>query len=167
MIFINLLQHLTHTPVTFTINNFKMKKIITSIASIFSVYALNAQDNSNPQQNMHIDPEIFNICATIFVIALFMIFILTILKRILEYRLKNKIVEKGIAENVASSILQTSPNEGRHINIKWFAILAGIGAGLTIVNYTQPLGIHSLATMAFSISLSFLGYYFFIKQSGK
>ncbi len=96
-----------------------------------------------------------------------MIFILTILKRILEYRLKNKIVEKGIAENVASSILQTSTNENRYINIKWFAILAGMGAGLIIVNYTQPLGIHSLAIMAFSISLGFLGYYFFIKQSGK
>jgi hypothetical protein len=42
-----------------------------------------------------------------------------------------------------------------------------LGAGLMIVNYTQPLGIHSLAIMAFSISLSFLGYYFFIRQAGK
>ena len=144
-----------------------MKKTITTIAVIFSVFAINAQDYNNLQQNTQFDHEVFRICATIFVVALFMIFILTILKRILEYRLKNKIVEKGIAENAASSILQTSTNENRYINIKWFAILAGMGAGLTIVNYTQPLGIHSLAIMAFSISLSFLGYYFFIKQSGK
>ena len=144
-----------------------MKKIITTIPVIFFAFTVNSQDNNNLQQNTQLDHEVFNICATIFVVALFMIFILTILKRVLEYRLKNKIVEKGIVENVASSILQTGTNENRHINIKWFAILAGMGAGLTIVNYTQPLGIHSLAIMAFSISLSFLGYYFFIKQSGK
>ena len=144
-----------------------MKKIITTIAVIFFAFTLNSQENNNLQQNTQIDHEVFNICATIFVVALFMIFMLTILKRVLEYRLKNKIVEKGIVENVASSILQTGTNENRHINIKWFAILAGIGAGLTIVNYTQPLGIHSLAVMAFSISLSFLGYYFFLKQSGE
>ena len=144
-----------------------MKKIITTIAVIFFAFTLNSQENNNLQQNTQFDHEVFRICATIFVVALFMIFILTILKRVLEYRLKNKIVEKGIVENVASSILQTGTNENRHINIKWFAILAGIGAGLTIVNYTQPLGIHSLAIMAFSISLSFLGYYFFLKQSGE
>jgi Zn-dependent protease with chaperone function len=75
-------------------------------------------------------------------------------------------VDKGVPENIASSILQTNSKESRHINIKWFALLAGIGAGLTIVNYTLPLGIHSLAIMMFSISLSFLGYFFYLKLSG-
>jgi hypothetical protein len=96
-----------------------------------------------------------------------MYFILTVLKRILEHRLKNKIIDKGISENIASSILQTTPTEGRNAYIKWFAILAGIGLGLTGVNYTQPLGFHSLAIMAFSISLSFLGYYLFTKNTEK
>ena len=113
------------------------------------------------------DEDVFRTFSVIAVLLSFMFFILAVLKKIFEYRLKNKIVEKGINENIASSILQTTSKEGIHINIKWFAILAGLGAGLMIVNYTQPLGIHSLATMAFSISLSFLGYYFFIKQSEK
>jgi len=68
---------------------------------------------------------------------------------------------------VISSLLQTKTGEDRNINIKWFAILAGIGAGLMIVNYTMPLGFHSIAIMAFSISLSFLGYYFFLRLSEK
>lgn len=119
-------------------------------------------------QNIHtpvIDKEIFNVGATIFVLGLFMIFILVILKRIMEYRLKNKIVEKGVPENIISSILQPNSKEDRNINIKWFAILAGVGAGLTIIYYTLPLGIHSLAIMAFCIAASFLGYFFFLKQS--
>jgi hypothetical protein len=96
-----------------------------------------------------------------------MAFILAIMKRYLDHRLKNKIVDKGLPENIAASILQNNPHENRNSNIKWFSLLAGVGAGLIIVNYTQPLGIHSLAIMSFSISASFLGYYFFIRQAEK
>jgi capsular polysaccharide biosynthesis protein len=123
----------------------------------------NAQNSIAPG----IDKEIFNICATIFTIGLFMIFTLAVFKRIMDYRIKNKIVEKGIPENIASSILQTSPNENRNINIKWFALLTGLATGLTIIYYTLPLGIHSLAIMAFCIAAGFLGYYFFLKRSDK
>jgi hypothetical protein len=140
-----------------------MKKTISISAVIAIPFAINAQNTSK----VNIDKEMFNVVATIFVVGLFMIFILAILRRVMDYRLKNKIVEKGIPETVASSILQTNPKEDRNINIKWFAILAGLGAGLTITYYTLPLGIHSLAIMAFCIAASFLGYFFFLRQSGK
>lgn len=138
-----------------------MKKIVITVFAVLGIFVANAQENNG------MDGDVFRTFSIIAVLLTFMFFILAVMKKIFEYRLKNKIVEKGINENIASSILQTSPKEGIHINIKWFAILAGIGAGLMIVNYTQPLGIHSLAIMAFSISLSFLGYYFFIRQAGK
>ena len=140
-----------------------MKKILSVAAIVATPFLVNAQDAGNSG----IDKEIFNICATIFVVGLFMIFILTILKRVLDHRLKNRILERGITDSVALSILQTNPNENRNVNIKWFAILAGLGAGLTIVNITRPLGIHSLAIMAFCIAISFLGYFYFLKQSEK
>ena len=138
-----------------------MKKTINITAIIATPFVANAQNINSPA----IDKEIFNVCATIFVLGLCMIFILVILKRIMEYRLKNRIIEKGIPENIVSSILQTNPKEDRNANIKWFAILAGLGAGLTIIYYTLPLGIHSLAIMAFCIAASFLGYFFFLKRS--
>lgn len=140
-----------------------MKKIISIAAVISTPFVVNAQDTKAPD----IYNPIFNVCATIFVVGLFMIFILAILKRFMDYRLKNKIVEKGIPENVASSILQINPKEDRNINIKWFAILAGLGVGFTIIYYTLPLGIHSLAIMAFSVAVSFLCYFFFLSQSEK
>lgn len=141
----------------------KMKKIIYIVAIAATPVMANAQNNNI----QGINEDVFNACAAIFTAGLFMIFILAIIKRIMDYRIKNKIVEKGIPENIASSILQTSPNENRNTNIKWFALLTGIGAGLTIIYYTLPLGIHSLAIMAFCIAASFLGYYFFLKQSEK
>ena len=129
--------------------------------------AVNAQDN-RPIYYFKYDSEMFQICATIFVVGMFMYFIINIMKRIFEHRLKNKIVDKGISENIAQSILATqTPEDNKYVNVKWFSILAGIGIGLTGVNYTQPLGFHSLAIMAFSISLSFLGYYLFMRNTEK
>ena len=141
-----------------------MKKIITIIAAGLVSFSVNAQDGTD----MEFRPEVFRVLASIFVVGMFMYFIINIMKRIFEHRLKNKIVDKGISENIAQSILATqSPDENKYSNVKWFAILAGIGLGLTGVNYTQPLGFHSLAIMAFSMSLSFLGYYLFTRNVGK
>lgn len=144
-----------------------MKKIPAITAAVLMSCAANAQDDRNVYL-MRYDSEVFQIIATIFVVGMFMYFIINIMKRIFEHRLKNKIVDKGISENIAQSILGTKTTEdNKYTYVKWFAILAGIGIGLTGVNYTQPLGFHSLAIMAFSISLSFLGYYLFIKQAEK
>lgn len=140
-----------------------MKKII-KIATVCSVsFTANAHDNDFVQNE-----EMLQVAAAIFVVGMFMYFIINIMKRILEHRLKNKIVDKGISENMAQSILATRPTEdNKNANIKWFAILAGIGLGLMGVTLTRPFGFHSLAIMAFSISLSFLGYYFFIRNAQK
>ena len=140
-----------------------MKKIIT-IATVCSVsFTANAHGS-----DVVYNEEILQVAAAIFVVGMFMYFIIDILRRIFEHRLKNKIVDKGISENIAQSILATQkPEDNRFANVKWFAILAGIGLGLMVVNYTQPLGFHSLAIMAFSISLSFLGYYFFTRTKQK
>ncbi|TMI91465.1 MAG: hypothetical protein E6H08_13365 [Bacteroidetes bacterium] len=141
-----------------------MKKVITIIAAGLASFTVNAQDNLD----MEFRPEVFRSVVAIFVVGMFMYFIINIMKRIFEHRLKNKIVDKGISENIAQSILASQTIEdNKYANVKWFAILAGIGIGLTGVNYTQPLGFHSLAIMAFSISLSFLGYYLFTRSAGK
>jgi hypothetical protein len=145
-----------------------MKKILAIIPASLLGCIANAQDNGQPVYLMRYDSEMFQIAATIFVVGMFMYFIINIMKRIFEHRLKNKIVDKGISENIAQSILSTqTPEDNKYANVKWFSILAGIGIGLTGVNYTQPLGFHSLAIMAFSISLSFLGYYLFMRNAEK
>ena len=82
-----------------------------------------------------------------------------------DFRLKSKIVEKGVPDKVAEQLLHADHKDAKSQAIKWFLILAGIGLGLTIIDLTLPIGIHSVAIMAFSISLGFLGYYFFIKRT--
>ncbi|HEY1054397.1 MAG TPA: hypothetical protein VGE24_04655 [Emticicia sp.] len=135
------------------------KPIIIVLASLCPVFA-QAQDGNGLYA-----PEVFRVIATVFTIGLTMWFILAIMNRIMDNKLKNKIVDKGVPDSVVSSILKTNPKEDLNLNIKWFAILAGLGVALTAIHYTRPLGIHSLAIMAFCIAGSFLGYFFFLKQS--
>jgi hypothetical protein len=141
-----------------------MKKIVLSPLLLLATLFSNAQQFNPAQLTDSFNAEIFRICASIFTVIAFMVFIVAILKMFMENRLKHKIVDKGVSDTIASSILQATPQNDKNLNIKWFAILAGIGAGLMIVNYTQPLGIHSIAIMSFSISASFLGYYFFTRK---
>jgi len=142
-----------------------MKKIVTFITATAIATTANAQSDVNSGMTGH--NGVLEILGTIALVAIVMFSILQMIKYLMDYRLKNKIIDKGISEELASSLLHVDPNESKNINIKWFAILAGIGAALTIIYYTLPLGIHSLAIMAFCISASFLGYYFFLRKAEK
>lgn len=115
-------------------------------------------------QTSYIDPDVYKVGVIIFIIIMVMAFILIFLKKILEHKLKNKMLDKGVPETLVASILQKDPNSGKHNSMKWFFVLLGIGIGLCIVNYTLPLGIHSFAIMALSISMSFLCHYFYLQR---
>jgi hypothetical protein len=136
-----------------------MKKSLSVLAIVFSPFILAAQE----VENNHIDREVFRTSSVILVIAMFMLFFLAIIRKFIDFRIKNKIVDKGIPESMASSLLQTNPNEDRNSYIKWGTVIAGLGVGLTIVNYTLPLGFHSLAIMAFCVSISLIAYYLLIR----
>jgi hypothetical protein len=142
-----------------------MKKTLSTIA-MSGISALATAQDPNTPHDIGFNEDVFKISATIFVAILLMIFILSVLKRMLDHRIKNRIVEKGVSEELASSILRSDTSD-ENANIKWFSILTGIGIGLTLINYTSPLGIHSIAIMSFTIAVSFLGYHQYLKRSKK
>ena len=137
-----------------------MKKSIIILFASVCPFIVRAQGESELYP-----PEVFRVIATIFTVGLFMWFVLAIMKRLMENKLKHKIVDKGVPDSVVASVLKTNPKENLNSNMKWFAILSGLGVALTAIHYTLPLGIHSLAIMAFCIAGSFLGYFFFLKHS--
>lgn len=147
-----------------------MKNTLITLLIVFSSFGqVIAQSNESFLYPQRLDQEdVFNVSAQIIVLIIVVVFILTLLKLSFENKIKNKIVDKGISESQIFSILQANTGDGNYVNIKWFALMAGIGVGLTIIHYTMPLGIHSLAIMAFSIASSFLGYHYFLqKKTGK
>jgi hypothetical protein len=138
-----------------------MKKSLVIVVLLFTALVANAQDNQK------IDRELMRVLAVLSVMVLIVVFILTFLRYILESRLKHRIIDKGITDQLATSILQTTKRDDKLQTIKWACLLAATGAGLLAVYYTLPMDVHSFAIMAFSTSIGYMGYYYFLKQSQK
>lgn len=145
----------------------KMKKILFIVSIASTPFALYAQDVARLPGGFSIDRAFLNASAVILVMYLISSFIIAVIKSFQEYRLKSKLIEKGVSQSIVEQFLQPTAVDSKSQTIKWFFILAALGLGLTIVNFTLPLGFHSVAIMAFCLAFSFLGYYFFIRKSEK
>jgi uncharacterized membrane protein YcjF (UPF0283 family) len=144
-----------------------MKKINITLVALLLSMASFAQDNQeifDPFKDRQFVFDILNISAVLLVVYGIASFILQIIKNSLDFKLKNRILEKQAPSDIISQLLQPNRKEGREIVMQWFFVLAGIGVGLTLVNLFKPFGLHSLAILAFSVSAGFLGYYLFGKK---
>jgi hypothetical protein len=74
-------------------------------------------------------------------------------------------MDKGASEAVIEQLLQPQKKDSRATAIKWAIIVGGIGLGFTLMLLVPPFGIHSVMIMSFTISLSFLCYYYFIRRT--
>jgi hypothetical protein len=139
-----------------------MKKslVITTLLSVLFMFDARADGGS-------IDHEAMRVIAVICVMVLIALFILTFLRYILDSRIKNRIIDKGISQDLATSLITNTKKDDKLQTLKWFCLLAATGLGLMLVYYTLPLDIHSFAIMCFSISIGYLGYYFIMKQFQK
>jgi hypothetical protein len=146
-----------------------MKKFLTTTAVLITSLAAFAQDDKEPLVNRQLIFDVLNICAIVGVIYLISNWILQMMKSNLDYRLKSKIIEKETAENIVVQLVQPvkKDNGNEKTILQWFFMLAGIGVGFTLINFTRPFGIHSLAIMAFCIAGGFAGYYYYSRKSAK
>jgi hypothetical protein len=104
------------------------------------------------------------IIAPVIIVSLLIFLIVSVTKYILEYRLKSKIVNKGISEQLTSALFNNNGVTKKDEAMKWAILLCGIAIGMTITYYTMPLHLHSLAIIAFSIGVSYLVYFFYLKN---
>ncbi len=142
-----------------------MKKFIPFLSFLIGPLALSAQDIIHLPGGQSIDREFISLISTLIGMYIVVSFILAVVRSIQEYRLKSKLIEKGVSDKVVEQFLQPSVKETKNQIIKWFLLLTGFGLGLSIISMTLPLGIHSMAIMSFSIALSFLCYYLFTRNS--
>lgn len=111
-----------------------------------------------------LDPDVYKTIVFVFVLLLVMRFILLLLKKLLDHKLKNKIIEKGMSEEFTTSLFQADESNGLTNSVKWFLILFSTGIGLFVTGKFLPLGIHSIAIIAISISFGFLAFSFYLKR---
>ncbi|SIN64294.1 hypothetical protein [Chitinophaga niabensis] len=137
-----------------------MKKILSIFAVTLLPILVHGQDYYRLPDNSYVSQQFVTLPATLLAMYLIASFILKLIKTNLDHRLKSKMLEKGIPEQ----FFQQNDKDDRVQAFRSFLLLAGIGIGLTLVYYTLPIGIHSMAIMAFCIALSYLVYFFYLKK---
>lgn len=140
-----------------------MKKIIL----ISLLYAYPASGSAEGGGFMLADgtyiPDV--IIRTIIIILLFYVvtsFLLTLIRMLLNHRLKSKMISRGMDVAEAEKMLRSSV-ESKDYAVKWFLLLLSAGIGFTIIG-NFPFGWLSVGTLAFSLSLGFTGYYYYLKK---
>jgi len=143
-----------------------MKKTISTAALLCMAFALQAQDNNfDPLKDRQLYFDVLNMIGILAVIYLLTSFITMILKQHYNYRIRNRILDKGTEENIIRELLQPEKKENKNAVLQWFCMLAAIGAGLTLVALIRPFGLHSLAILAFSLAAGFGAYYYFTHRT--
>lgn len=96
---------------------------------------------------------------------LFLVFvIINLIKYFLDYRIKNKLIERGMTEQLSAFIMDKNFQEKKDDVVKLAIIFTGVGVGLLLTYLTSPINLHSLAIMAFSLGISYLAYFFYLKK---
>ena len=141
-----------------------MKRKLLILSILTAPVAANAQDNFDLNT---IPGEMVRIAGTLLGMYLFVYLLITLIRTILDYRLRAKMIDKGVPDEVVRQFLQPTSKDAKHQVIKWSLLLAGFGLGLVLAKLALPYGIHSIAIMAFSMAASLLVYYFFLSKSGE
>ena len=98
----------------------------------------------------------------------FLIYMFTSLIRyFLDFRLKNKLIEKGMSEQLSAYLADKNELEKQDSIVKWAILFSGIGTGLALTYLTAPVHLHSLAIMAFSLGLSYFAYFLYLRKKNR
>ncbi len=109
--------------------------------------------------------DIHRTLAILLLFSLIAAFIVIIVKLLLDYRIKTKLIENQVPEHLATPFLRSNQQNTKNEAFKWFTLFLSIGVGFALITLFEPFGIHSIIIMALSIAAGFLGYYYFIKKS--
>ena len=141
-----------------------MKRTTITTILVAAAIAVNAQTGSQWTLKQDNIMELARIAGAILVLFLIGCFILYFTRQLLDYRIKNKMIDKGVPDQIIAQVALAVKKDNRAAALKWTFILAGIGLGLLLIGFFPPLGLHSLMIMTFCISLSFLLYYYFTRN---
>lgn len=146
-----------------------MKKLFTIIIILLATVQAFAQNTAIPNnKSTSVEPRTIEPVSQILLPVLFITFLvfmlINLIRYFLEFRLKNKLIDRGMSEQLSAYLLNKNEQEKKNEAIKLAILSCGIGIGLTMTYLTAPVHIHSLAIMAFSIGLSYLAYFFYLKR---
>ncbi len=126
--------------------------------------AANAQDPNSLPEGQH---QLMINGVIILVIYLISAFILKVIKGVQDYRLKNKMIEKGLSEQVVQQFLQPNDQEAKNQTIRACFLLAGIGIGLALAAIFKPTAVAAIALISLTLAAGFLAYFLYLKKTAQ
>lgn len=97
-------------------------------------------------------------------ISFLIVMLISLVKYFLDFRLKNKLIDRGMSEQLSAYLSNKNDQEKKDEVIKLAILFCGIGLGLLITYFSAPIDIHSLAIMSFSLGISYLAYFFYLRK---
>jgi hypothetical protein len=146
-----------------------MKTLLTCIIFPLATVQSFAQNhlitgNSSSAHELETIEPLAGIILPILFISVLVFMLITLIKYFLDYRLKNKLIDRGMAEQLSAYLGGKNNQEKQTEVVRMAILLCGIGTGLTLTYFTAPIHLHSLAIMAFSLGLSYLAYFFYLRR---
>ncbi|HMP32359.1 MAG TPA: hypothetical protein PKD85_22315 [Saprospiraceae bacterium] len=144
------------------------KLIISFLIGLISINNMVGQDNSISASVGNVEAigsePIGGILFPIIFISFLIFMVITLVKYFLDFRLKNKLIERGMGEQLSDYVLDKNIQNNPKEILKWAILFSGIGLGLLVTYFTAPIDIHSLAIMALSIGLSYFVYFIYLRR---
>lgn len=146
-----------------------MKIVLISISTLLATIQIFAQNNPIGDTTLNTvaisnTEHIGEIILPILGISFLAFMLVSLVKYFLDFRLKNKLIDRGMAEQLSAYLLNKNAQENQNEAIKLAILFCGLGLGLTITYLTTPINIHSLAIMAISLGLSYLVYFLYLRR---
>jgi hypothetical protein len=110
------------------------------------------------------DLQLWRIIAIVVLVAIGISFIATVLKLLLDHRLKSKLLERELPEEQVRLILASSQNPLKESALKWLLTATGVTAGLLIAGLAETGPVLSMAIVSAGIAASFGLYYLMIRK---
>ncbi|OJV22561.1 MAG: hypothetical protein BGO21_05230 [Dyadobacter sp. 50-39] len=136
------------------------KKISILLTTIFPALA-----KVETIKSTYIDRDQVALGVTILLVAFILLFLLELTSRYFQYKLKEKVLESGVTDQLATLLLQPDRKQSLRSCIKWLVIFLGLALGFCIIAWTDPSVWAGLAALSLCLSGSLLAYYIFLKRT--
>ena len=149
-----------------------MKKTVTTAISFLATMQIFAQNTPTMETELKeietlSEESPIEFIFPILFMSFLIVMLITLVKYFLEFRLKNKLIDKGMANQLSNYLVEKKEQEKQNEIIKLAILFFGIGLGLLFTYFSAPLNIHSIAIMSLSLGLSYWAYFLYLKKQSK
>lgn len=140
---------------------------LTTITQVFAQDNKPVTDAGSPIVEPLASTSASEIVLPVLFISFLIVMLTSLVKYLLDFRLKNKLIDRGMSEQLTAYLSAKNDREKQHEVVRVSILFLGLGLGLLLTYFTAPVDIHSFAIMAFSLGLSYLAYFLYLRRANK